>query len=226
MSADGKWIDGLHRDTPAVVAARRVIEGRLKAVQIAREADPDPGQEVEHLHKLRVSTRRAAAALRLFSDWCDPDHLKRVRRQLRRIRRAASDARRCDVQLARLEHEPSRGTPTDQQQAGAAASPDAARVAETPARAAGERLIQSIREERSKAGEAVDAAGKRYPAKRLRRARRALLKSLCPHSGAAAHASPFAPGKQPYTLVELAVRELPALADSLTAVSAASLRKI
>ncbi len=213
MRADGKWIDRLHRDTPIYVAARRVLKVRLKAVQRAVAAEPKPGDEVEHLHKLRVSTRRAAAALRLFGDWCGGKPHNRVRRQLRRIRRAAGEARRCDVQLMRLEKE----------LADRGAGHQNRLEADTTAI---ERLIDAIRRERVEAADAVESGRRRYAPKGLRRARRKLLRSLCPHSGPAAHVSPFVPDKQPYTLVELAARELPALANELAGAPAAALRKI
>jgi len=101
--ADGKWIPDLMPETPVADAARRALSVRLEVVRdnlpLALEhADEDP----EHVHQLRVGTRRAAAALDIFSP-CLPDKAYRAaRRQLRRIRRAAGAARDCDVFLVGL----------------------------------------------------------------------------------------------------------------------------
>lgn len=96
--ADGKWIDDLSLSTPLVEAARRVLEVRLRVVhdhlpQVLTEADQDP----EHVHQLRVGTRRADAALRIFSV-CLPDKVyKAARGRLRGLRHAAGAARDWDV---------------------------------------------------------------------------------------------------------------------------------
>jgi CHAD domain-containing protein len=102
--ADEKWIDGLRGDMPVYAAAALVLALRLGAV---RDRLPDAvfhaDDDVEHVHQLRVSTRRAAAALRLFAD-CLPDRLaKKTRRTLRAIRRSAGEARDWDVFLEMLQ---------------------------------------------------------------------------------------------------------------------------
>lgn len=98
--ADGKWIEGLDGGTRAVGAAQRVLALRFKAVllrlpQAVHHADED----IEHVHQLRVSTRRAAAALRIFAELVPRKAFKTLRKQLRRIRRAAGAARDWDVFL-------------------------------------------------------------------------------------------------------------------------------
>src|SRR3712207_1913020 len=96
--ADGKWISELTATTPLDDAARRVLTVRLGVVGhylplAVREADHD----TEHVHQLRVGTRRARAALDLFA-CCLPDKVyRRARKQLRRLRRAAGAARDWDV---------------------------------------------------------------------------------------------------------------------------------
>jgi CHAD domain-containing protein len=101
--ADGKWISGLEAETPLVQAARHVLAVRLAVVgerlpQALHEADRDP----EHVHQLRVGTRRADAALRIFADCLPRKTYKSARRRLRRLRRAAGAARDWDVFLADL----------------------------------------------------------------------------------------------------------------------------
>jgi CHAD domain-containing protein len=101
--AGGKWITGLSADTPVADAARRVVTVRLEVVRdllppALHEADRDP----EHVHQLRVATRRARAALDIFALCLPPKVCKRARRQLRELRRAAGAARDWDVFLLAL----------------------------------------------------------------------------------------------------------------------------
>lgn len=101
--ADGKWIDDVRFDTPLADAARVVLSVRLQVVAEAlppalREFARDP----EHVHRLRVATRRADAALRIFCDNLPEKAFRTARRRLRRIRRAAGAARDWDVFLLDL----------------------------------------------------------------------------------------------------------------------------
>lgn len=102
-SADGKWIAALGASTPLPDAARRVLTIRLEVVRdylglALREPDEDP----EYVHQLRVGTRRAGAAVEIFSA-CLPDKVyKAARKQLKRLRRAAGEARDWDVFLITL----------------------------------------------------------------------------------------------------------------------------
>lgn len=108
--ADGKWIPGLQADLPAVAAARHVLQLRLNAVknrlpQAVFQAEED----VEHVHQLRVSTRRAGAALRIFQDLVPRKVYDRVRKKLRKVRRAAGAARDWDVFLEALSSRVTKG---------------------------------------------------------------------------------------------------------------------
>jgi CHAD domain-containing protein len=100
---DGKWIHGLKPAMPLREAGRKVLELRLGVVQRSfPRAAADPPVDPEHVHQLRVATRRSRAALELFAS-CLPDKLvKTLRRDLRRIRRVAGDARDLDVFLGHL----------------------------------------------------------------------------------------------------------------------------
>jgi CHAD domain-containing protein len=99
----GKWIAELKAGTPLTDAARRVLTVRLEVVRdylplALNEPDRDP----EHVHQLRVGTRRAAAALDIFA-LCLPERVsKTARKQLRQVRRAAGEARDWDVFLIAL----------------------------------------------------------------------------------------------------------------------------
>jgi CHAD domain-containing protein len=100
--ADAKWIPDLHGDTPVAAAAGRILSLRLEAVRQRLPLAAQLGADVEEVHQLRVGTRRAAAALRLFRDLL-PDRLqRRTRKVLRRLRRAAGGARDWDVFLESL----------------------------------------------------------------------------------------------------------------------------
>jgi CHAD domain-containing protein len=96
--ASGKWIAGMEAGTPADRAARHVLAVRLDVV---REHLPAVLEEIqadtEDVHQLRVATRRADAALRIFRDYLPAKVFKRARHRLRRLRRAAGAARDWDV---------------------------------------------------------------------------------------------------------------------------------
>jgi CHAD domain-containing protein len=101
--AVGKWISELKATTPVADAARHVLTVRLEGVRdclplAMQQADSDP----EHVHQLRVGTRRARAALDIFA-CCLPSKVYRVaRKHLRNIRQVAGEARDWDVFLASL----------------------------------------------------------------------------------------------------------------------------
>ena len=100
--ADGKWITGLTPEMPTDEAARVVLSVRLAAVRhhlplaVERAAE-----DVEHVHQLRVATRRAGAAVRIFRDLLPKKSQREAKRVLRAVRRAAGAARDWDVFLAR-----------------------------------------------------------------------------------------------------------------------------
>jgi CHAD domain-containing protein len=101
--ADGKWIQGLHGGMALPAAARQVLTVRLEVVQerlplAVTQAEADP----EHVHQLRVGTRRAGAAVRIFADILPERLHRRTRKTLRRLRRAAGAARDWDVFLQTL----------------------------------------------------------------------------------------------------------------------------
>ncbi|MBL8797766.1 MAG: CHAD domain-containing protein [Planctomycetia bacterium] len=98
--ADGKWITELTADTPLADAARRVLSVRLAVVHhylplAMRQADED----IEYVHQLRVATRRAGAALEIFSVCLPEKELRKAKKALRGVRRAAGEARDWDVFL-------------------------------------------------------------------------------------------------------------------------------
>ena len=98
----GKWVKARSGERTIDVAVR-TLRGRLKAVLhylplAAKKAEED----TEYVHKLRVWTRRASAALQLYVDLLPRRRLQWLKKQLKRIRRAAGEARDCDVLIERL----------------------------------------------------------------------------------------------------------------------------
>jgi CHAD domain-containing protein len=101
--ADGKWIEDVQPYMPLGEAARHVLRLRLDVVRDAlplavHESHLDP----EHVHRLRVATRRADAAFRIFRASLPDKLFRAARRRLRRVRRAAGAARDWDVFLLDL----------------------------------------------------------------------------------------------------------------------------
>jgi len=92
-------------DVTVVQAACRVIRSRLENVWTALRAACDGNSEPDSIHRLRVSTRRAIAALDAFEDLVPAGDSKWFRRRLRRVRRAAGAARDLDVLAGRIEKE-------------------------------------------------------------------------------------------------------------------------
>lgn len=100
---DGKWLEGLRPEISVGKAARLAIGARLEAVRAALAPAAELTADAEPVHQLRVATRRAGAALRVFSPRLPPGTAKKPRRALRKIRRAASAAREADVFLEALD---------------------------------------------------------------------------------------------------------------------------
>jgi CHAD domain-containing protein len=98
MARKSKWIDVESADEPAEAIAKRAIRARIKTVwswaPLAAEQQPD---DVEYVHQLRVSTRRAKAALQLFEAMLPRKRSRWFLKQLKAIRKAASEARDLDV---------------------------------------------------------------------------------------------------------------------------------
>lgn len=71
---------------------------RLKALR--REIDGvRHGEDIEHVHRMRVASRRLRAAFRLFQECLPQDRVKEWRMRIRRITRALGAARDADVQI-------------------------------------------------------------------------------------------------------------------------------
>jgi CHAD domain-containing protein len=98
MARLSKWIDSIPAGGRVSDAARMSLEARLATVAYwlplaARQIDDD----VEKVHQLRVATRRALAAVKLYRDWLPREGSRWISRRLKKIRRAAGTARDLDV---------------------------------------------------------------------------------------------------------------------------------
>lgn len=85
---------------PASRGARLALEARLKTVQaILAQLCEHATAKPRTVHEMRVATRRAGSALSVFRPCIKPQTWKRTRQALRRLRRAATQTRQCDVHL-------------------------------------------------------------------------------------------------------------------------------
>jgi CHAD domain-containing protein len=106
MTHNAKWIEGIGPESTVEDAARRSLEPRLAQVMhLLPIAAYLAEHDIEHVHRLRVATRRATAALKFYKT-CLPHKSHRwMKKRLRRIRRAVGDARDLDVLSDRLASE-------------------------------------------------------------------------------------------------------------------------
>jgi len=156
MGASLKWVQGVSGDTPLQSAAEIILRLRLDAVASRLDraaADPTNPDEI---HQLRVATRRAAAAMDSLRPALRDKPARRVRKQLKRIRRAAGAARDIDVHHALLT-KMRRKAPDEQ-------------------KPVIDHLLRALELRRGPATQTLADAAERHPAKELRRARKALLR--------------------------------------------------
>ncbi len=95
---------------PVTRAASQILRSRLDAVyEHLPLAANNSDESLEHVHQLRVATRRAAAAIRLFQDLLPRRRVKKLRKRLRKIRSSAARARDLDVLVLRLKERAAAG---------------------------------------------------------------------------------------------------------------------
>src|SRR5690606_26695441 len=99
--ASSKWMH-VPLDAAWPDAAREVLSTRLSRVvsqaRRVRTSDAAP----KEVHRLRVAVRRAHAALDVFESVAPRRRRRRIARLLKRVRRAAGEARDLDVLAARI----------------------------------------------------------------------------------------------------------------------------
>lgn len=114
MPPVSKWISGDSPNQPVPDAARNALAARLGAVgEHLERAAKAPAKEVEHVHQLRVWSRRATAALDTFRQTLPKRKRRWFARELKRVRKAAGAARDCDVLAERLSRRTDRAKEED-----------------------------------------------------------------------------------------------------------------
>lgn len=105
-----KWLTGVGQARVSA-AARKALPSRLAAVEhYLKAAAHAPTSRIEPVHQLRVWCRRAAATFAIFEPVVPSKQFAWFQRKLKKIRRAAGEARDCDVLLERLKQEPRSAT--------------------------------------------------------------------------------------------------------------------
>ncbi len=184
----GKRIDGLHAALLVTEAAERVLKIRLDTVcELLPVAQESFREDPKVVHRLRVATRRCEAGLLVFRPSLKRKRYRKMRKHLRRIRRAAGTARVCDVHAALFADRLDRGVAGD--------------------RAALEYMLKRTLDERGEAQQEIDDVAHRYRGMRLRKRAAKLLGSIREPDSDAIPAS-----GQP-TLLDLARTELTRLID-------------
>lgn len=101
----GKWVKVQSPEMPSAEFAEEVLRTRIQAVwDFLPLAAHNYRDDIEYVHQLRVSCRRADAALKSFQPLMQKKPL-RLQETLREIRQAAGPARDADVLLQRLKSE-------------------------------------------------------------------------------------------------------------------------
>ncbi|MDZ4820459.1 MAG: CHAD domain-containing protein [Planctomycetota bacterium] len=107
MTRKSKWIEIDSPDEPAVAVASRTLGTRLRLIwsylKLIRKSS---GEQVERVHQLRVSTRRAIAAVDSFAAVLPPKPVQWFAKQLKSIRKSANDARDLDVMMQKVREWP------------------------------------------------------------------------------------------------------------------------
>ncbi len=98
-----KWIEIDTADARPVDVAILSLQNRLGAVlRLLPGATARSTESADDVHELRIWTRRAMAALDLYEEFLPRRRLAWIKKKLKRIRRAANDARDGDVLIGRL----------------------------------------------------------------------------------------------------------------------------
>ena len=102
VNENSRWILDVSVDDRSTDVAARTIRQRLQLVDFYLPlAANQPEVDIEYVHQLRVASRRAVAAVELYRKFLPQRARKKLCRQLKQIRRAAGNARDCDVLIQR-----------------------------------------------------------------------------------------------------------------------------
>ena len=101
--AKAREIHGIDPDVAYATAAARVVAVRAgEVVDHAARGVLDVG-EIEHVHDMRVATRRLRAALEVFKPCFPPDEFRGALREVKAIADALGERRDRDVTIASLQ---------------------------------------------------------------------------------------------------------------------------
>jgi CHAD domain-containing protein len=107
MAQMDKWIPHVSPDDRTSDVAGRTLRSRLASVRDdLPPAALKPAEDIEYVHELRVATRRAMAAMRLYAEMLPRRRAARMEKRLKQILRAAGKARDYDVLAQRLSDAP------------------------------------------------------------------------------------------------------------------------
>jgi CHAD domain-containing protein len=100
----GRWITGLSAEMPLLDALERIFQQRYRAVLHYLPLAADKADEnIEHVHKLRVSCRRLSAVLDVLAEGFPEAPRQNLLKLLEKARRACGKARDLDVRRMFLE---------------------------------------------------------------------------------------------------------------------------
>jgi CHAD domain-containing protein len=103
MIRKSKWIEVHSPDESVARVAARTLDGRLRLVWHHLPPAAEAGEaDDECVHQLRVATRRAVTTLEIFEHLIPKKKARWLRKQLKKLRRAAGAARDYDVLAMRL----------------------------------------------------------------------------------------------------------------------------
>jgi CHAD domain-containing protein len=102
MTASDNWMACVGRHTPVGRVAATILRDRFDSVWAELQAVCTMPDDAEHVHHLRVATRRALAAIDAFHSLIPAKRRRWFEKELRRLRRAAGEARDLDVLTDRV----------------------------------------------------------------------------------------------------------------------------
>jgi CHAD domain-containing protein len=87
---------GLLPDDPMSEAGRKTLWFHFLRM-LKHEPGTRLGEDIEELHDMRVATRRMRAAIRVFGDFFEPEVIRSLNKEIRRVTRALGPVRDLDV---------------------------------------------------------------------------------------------------------------------------------
>jgi len=152
------------RETPLVEAAQATLAAglmripRFVAAAVARGGSLADRDEARSIHKLRVACRRVESVFAAYADLLPERRLKKTRKWLRVVRRAAGKSRDVDVVVGRLRRD--------------------ARTLDSDSAHAARALARHLVKGKKKSGDELEAIAAKYPKARWAKAQRELVAGI------------------------------------------------